>query len=130
MRPRTNKSRPGFIPLGIDLIEIKKARRFYRAHEDRLGSLFSKKELRTIRRSKKPYERMAVLLAAKEAVFKALRAPWMGPAGFREIRLVPVSRRRPQFKGVRFRLAFENTKNYVIARCYPGVSDTHVLGSD
>ena len=49
--------------LGVDLIELKKAKAFYSAHQDRLPAF--------IRKSKRPVEALAFYLAKQEAVFKA-----------------------------------------------------------
>ena len=75
--------------LGVDLIELKKAKSFYRAYKSRLGSFFSDEEIKVIQRSKKPHESFAILLAAKEAAFKALPQPEIGIAAFRKIEILP-----------------------------------------
>jgi phosphopantetheine--protein transferase-like protein len=75
--------------LGVDLIELKKAKSFYRACKKRLSSFFSDTEIGYIRRSKKPHESFAILLAAKEAAFKALSQPGVGIAAFRNIEILP-----------------------------------------
>ena len=49
--------------LGVDLIELKKAKTFYLAHRKRLPAF--------IRRSRRPVEALAFYLAKKEAVLKA-----------------------------------------------------------
>ena len=76
-------------PLGVDLIELKRAKRFYRTYKNRLGSFFSDTEIGVIQRSKKPHESFAILLAAKEAAFKALPQPGVGIAAFRNIEILP-----------------------------------------
>ena len=83
-------------PLGVDLVEIKKAKSFYDRHKENLGSYFTKREILEIRRSKKPHVQMALALAVKEAMFKARRA--------RSSRSV--------------RLSFVKKKDYVIALAY------------
>ena len=57
----------------------------------------------------RPHERLAVLLAAKEAVFKTLRHPWMGIEGFRKISVKPLK------KGLK--ISFIKNKKYVVALC-------------
>jgi len=57
--------------LGIDLVEIKKAKSFYDRHKENLGSFFTAREVLEIKQSKKPHVQMALCLAAKEALFKA-----------------------------------------------------------
>ena len=70
-------------PLGVDLIEIKKAKRFYKSHEDRLDSFFSSREIAYLKESGRPYENLAILLASKEAAFKAVPRLGTGLAAFR-----------------------------------------------
>ena len=49
--------------LGVDLIELRRAKAFYLAHRGRLPVF--------IRKSKRPVETLAFYLAKKEAAFKA-----------------------------------------------------------
>jgi len=74
-----------FPRLGVDLIELAKARAFYRRHQRALGSFLTAAEAGYVRRGpEEPHVRLARLLTAKEAVFKASRhGAWMGPSGFR-----------------------------------------------
>ena len=104
--------KPSRLSLGVDLVEIKKAKKFYQTHRHHLVSFFSKTEVSSIRRSKKPYERLALLLAAKEAVFKSLDLPWMGPGGFRKI----VCEQK------KLHLSYLVTKNYVVVCCQPSLN--------
>lgn len=115
-----------FPRLGVDLVEIQKAKDFYRAHRDRLKDWLAPEEISYIRESRKPYESLAVLLAAKEAVFKALSRPWMGPFGFGDIQIVPGKNKVScRFRGPfepfdgkkRFTLSFYKDKRYVVALC-------------
>ena len=91
---KTGKT-PSF-PLGIDLIELNKAKKIYRSHKQRLDSLFSDKELSYIQKSRKPHEAFGVLLAAKEAAFKALSPPGTGIASFKNIEIYPECKDRIQ----------------------------------
>jgi phosphopantetheine--protein transferase-like protein len=120
------------LPLGIDLIEFKKAKSFYRAHRDALSSFFSIEETGYIRQSPKPHECLALLLSAKEAVFKTLSAPWMGPTGFRNIQIVPRGDGEFSFKlkgplkkfsskQSTSKIAFIKRRKYVLAHCRPAV---------
>ncbi|MGH7198278.1 MAG: 4'-phosphopantetheinyl transferase superfamily protein [Candidatus Omnitrophota bacterium] len=95
--------------LGVDLVEIRKAKSLYQNCKRDLGSLVSREEAASIRRSRKPHERLAAILAAKEAVFKAQLRPDAGFLRFRDIRL----KRRPHD----WKLSFRKTKEYVIAQC-------------
>lgn len=112
--------------LGVDLIELKKARSFYREHKDRLGSFFSPKEVVFIRKSRRPYEGLAVVWAAKEAVFKTIAKPGLGFWTLKSIRVKPDARQPGVFmaecpekigvaKGLRIHLM--RTRDYVVAKC-------------
>ena len=114
--------------LGIDLVEYKKARAFYSRHKNRLTSYFAKAEISMIENGDKPHETLAMILAAKEAVFKSSNAPWMGTHGFREILIVAYGDRRLSFRlrgnfkrsFTRRRqpeLTFLKCRDYVIAKC-------------
>jgi phosphopantetheine--protein transferase-like protein len=76
-----------FPGLGIDLVEIKKAKTFFKRHASRLDSFFTKSEMRFIFSESNRCENLALLLAAKEAVFKTKGAAWMGPRGFKTIKI-------------------------------------------
>lgn len=98
--------------LGVDLVEMKRARDFYRAHKTRLPEFFSAPELSYVRASRRPYERVAALLAAKEAAFKASGRAWMGISGFRSIRL-SVKRGRLWWRGRA--LGIFSNRDFVVA---------------
>jgi phosphopantetheine--protein transferase-like protein len=107
------------LPIGVDILEWKKASAFYAKHRLRLGAMFSPPERRLVERSKDPERKFAMLFAAKEAAFKARGGAWMGVSGFRRIRL---SERSP----LRFRVAgrgslevkLQKERGHVIACCY------------
>ncbi len=96
--------------LGVDVVEINRARSFYALHKKRLGSFFTKREIRFIETQARPHEGLAILLAAKEAAFKAARRVWMGPAGFKDIEVV-------RGKNTRLKISYTKTKKYVVAQC-------------
>ena len=96
-------------PLGVDLIEMQKARSLYQNCKHDLESLVSREEAASIRKSRKPHERLAAILAAKEAFFKAKHGSATGLLRFRDIQL----KRRPHD----LKLSFRKTKDYVIAQC-------------
>ena len=116
-------------PLGVDVVEFKKAGRLYRSHKNRLGSFLSTPEISYVKKSARPEESLALLLAAKEAVFKSLPLSWMGPAGFGKIQILPkknkkfsfrlkgdlkkVSPRRP------LELSYVKTADCVVMQCRP-----------
>jgi phosphopantetheine--protein transferase-like protein len=115
MSPRTSPV------LGVDLVEIEKARGFYARHKNRLFAFFSPGEIRYIRRGKTA-ERLAILLAAKEAAFKAAPgSAWMGPEGFRGIRISPERGKKLSFRvaGASARLTLEASvhSHYVTVTC-------------
>ena len=110
--------------MGIDLVEIKKARLFYRNHKKSLASFFSPEEAKYIRRGENPPVNLARVLAAKEAVFKAVRLPAMGPALFERIRVVPTRRgifhcrvREGRSRPKTLEISFIRGERYVVAKC-------------
>ena len=114
-----------FPSLGVDLVEIKKAESFYRRHAGKLDSFFNSKEISFMKR--RSCERLAMLLAAKEAVFKWTGLPWMGPANFKNVRILP-GKRKMSFRltgalavkdpaARSAQLSFFKNKHYVIAQC-------------
>ncbi len=108
------------LPLGVDIVEWKKARAFYGAHRGRLDSFLSPSEMKFIGKNQKPYEGLATLFAAKEAVFKALGVSWFGPEKFRKIRIRPVSADTFLFTGTRgrkFRITTQKSSRHVVACC-------------
>ena len=115
--------KPFLFPLGIDLIEIKKAKRLYEFHKDRLGSFFSPREITYIERSRKPHENFAVLLALKEAVFKAELRFGTGLAVFRNIEMIPRNKKKFSMrlnekpKKVNYKFFILRNKKYVVAQC-------------
>jgi len=96
-------------PLGVDLIEMQKSRSLYRNCKHDLESLVSREEALSIRKSRKPHEKLAAILAAKEAVFTAQNGSATGLLRFRDIQL----KRRPND----LKLSLRKTKDYVIAQC-------------
>ena len=125
MRRRVSSSK---LFLGVDIVEYKKARVFYSHHQNRLKTYFNKEEVLLIQKGQKPYETLALLLAAKEAVFKSSGLAWMGTDGFRKIRILSQKnsqlsfRLRGNFKKSFMRrpvsaLSFVKSRDYVIAEC-------------
>ena len=108
-------------PPGVDLIEMKKADSLYRAAAGRLSSLFSREEVRYIRNGRHPQERLARLLTAKEAVFKATPSQTTGVIPFRSIRVLQAGRIRRRLDDPRTKLVVRREGAYVIAHCGPCV---------
>lgn len=117
--------------LGVDLVEWGKADLFYKTHRDRLAEIFHPDEAAAIRKSSDPGRTCAAYLAAKEAVFKAFAFTWMGPQGFRDIRIVRAENKKLSFRlEGRFRrfseiaskpqLSLLERNHYVIAQVRPG----------
>ena len=114
------------LPLGVDILEWKKAGGFYREHRLRLGSLLYPQELAFVRRSRRPTQAFAQVFSAKEAVFKALGASWMGVSGFKEIEIFPQKRFSFRLKGalkknftqkVPLKISFKKNRRCIVALC-------------
>ena len=116
------------LPLGVDILELKKASAFYSRHRARLSTLFHPGELAFVTASAKPSEAFAFVFAAKEAVFKALDAPYLGIEGFRDIHLFPKKnfsfrlsgrlKKKLSFSSA-LKISFRKTKRHLIATCHP-----------
>jgi phosphopantetheine--protein transferase-like protein len=109
--------KPSFL-LGVDILEWKKARSFYRAHGERLGAWLSEAERDFVETKTKPHEAFAMIFAAKEAVLKALGAQTVGPDALRSIRLVP--RRAGKFGVIgrsRLEVRIRRHQKHVVACC-------------
>ena len=113
-------------PIGVDILEWKKAGGFYRQHRARLGSLLHPRELSFVKGSRRPPEAFAQLFSAKEAVFKALGASWLGVSGFRDIEIFPKKDFSFRLKGTlkknlpqraSLKISFEKKRRYIIAIC-------------
>ena len=99
------------LPLGVDILEWKKARSFYRTHRDRLSDWLTNEERRFVEKKEKPHEAFAMIFAAKEAAFKAFG---------RECRLVPVSSRLFGVEGrSRVAITVHRHRRHVVACCLP-----------
>ena len=116
-------------PLGVDILEWKKAAAFYGNHRDRLGALFHPNELAFVRHSAKPKKAFALVFSAKEAVFKALGGSFMGISGFRDIQLFPKKNfsfklkgrlKKNSLLGPSLKVSFKKTRRHVVATCHPG----------
>jgi holo-[acyl-carrier protein] synthase len=78
-----------WIGLGVDILEVGRMESFLKDHKDRLERVFSPSEKNWAFSKEKPEERLALLFAGKEAVFKSLG---LSPTMFfrwREIEIVP-----------------------------------------
>ncbi len=108
---------------GVDLIEIKKAKRLYKTHKNRLNSFFSLQEIAFINKNERPHENLAILLASKEAAFKAMPRFGTGLAAFRNIEIVPQKENKffLRLKGTSKKTALKfsilRNKKYVVVQC-------------
>ena len=107
--------------IGVDLVELKKARAFYARHRSRLSMLLSRREMAYLSRSKKRSECLALLLAAKEAVWKKEGHGGVGIAGFRQIEIIstPPDRFSYRVSGAlrRGKISFISNRDFVVAQC-------------
>lgn len=96
-------------PLGVDILEWKKARSFYKTHSARLAEWLSEDERRFVEKKQKPHEAFAMIFAAREAVFKALGE---------ERGLVPVSSGRFAVRGKKnLEVTVRRHRRHVVACC-------------
>jgi len=79
------KSGPQSLRVGIDLVEVKKIRETLEQREALQESVFTSDELSYASQQKNPYNSLAALFAAKEAVFKALGTGLSGEMDWREV---------------------------------------------
>ena len=115
-------------PLGVDMLEWKKAKAFYDAHREKLARFLCPTEMVFVRTSRKPYKSLAMILSAKEAVFKTLGISWMGLSGFRCIQILPgKSRFSFRLKGdlqkklsrkTLLEISFAKSRRHVVATCH------------
>ena len=113
-------------PIGVDILEWKKAGGFYREHSSRLDALLHPQELTFVQRSRKPAQAFAQVFSAKEAVFKALGASWMGVSGFKEVEIFPKKDFSFRLKGalkknftrkVPLKISFQKNRRCIVALC-------------
>ena len=107
------------LPIGVDILEWKKARSFYREHRKRLGQWLTREERSFVEGRPKPDEAFAMIFAAKEAVFKAIGSSSTGPEALRKIRLLPQAQGR--FKVLdhsKLQVSTLRHRRHVVACCY------------
>ena len=115
--------------VGVDMLEWKKARAFYKAHREKLATFLCPAETGYVQSSHRPYESLAMILSAKEAVFKAIGVSWMGISGFERIQILPGKNRFSfRLKGIfskkfsrknPLEISFTKHRLYVVAHCHP-----------
>ena len=112
------------MPLGVDLIEIQRAKLFYKNHRKNLKSILNQEETEYLESGNR-HERLAVLLASKEAVFKAIDGSRSGINTFQDIQIFPNNkfsfavRKRISQKITGLKLSVLKNKRFVIVRCEP-----------
>lgn len=86
--------------VGIDLVEVREAQRLLERWGDRLlQRVLTESERGYVTRYAKPAKYLAVRLAAKEAVYKALQSlPGAAEIGWREIEVERTERGRPSIR--------------------------------
>lgn len=100
--------------IGVDLLEFKRVKSFYEAHRESLDSVLDAAEVDYVRQGgAKPAERLARVLAAKEAVYKALGGAAGGIAGFLDVRVVSRKNGKISFKGLK--IQFHKNKKFLVA---------------
>jgi phosphopantetheine--protein transferase-like protein len=115
--------------LGVDLVELERAKYFYKTHKKTLLDYFSPREVSFIESCQRPIERLAIILGAKEALFKASGSKKPSVLEFRTIEIIPGKKKFSyKLKGTskknsRFDAALEisiiRTKKYTVVQCYP-----------
>ena len=110
--------KPSF-PLGVDILEWKKAGDFYRLHQHRLSDWLTADEKKFVAGRQKPYEGFAMIFAAKEAASKALGLSAAGPEALRSIRLKPRnSRKFSVLKHTLLEVTVSRHRRHVVACCH------------
>ena len=105
---KTQSLQPNLI--GVDLIEMKKIKAFYRLHRDRLSSFLKPYEMNLVRRSLSPERTLAEILAATESLYKA-GSRGKRRSGFENIRLTPAL--------LKEKILFIKNKRFVVALVKP-----------
>jgi len=77
-----------------------------------------------------PHKKLALYLAAKEAIFKASKSAWMGREGFSHIRILDKGKGQLSFKLFgQFKnklnennmvVSYKSNNRFVVASCQPG----------
>ncbi|WP_308534067.1 NAD(P)H-hydrate dehydratase [uncultured Peptoniphilus sp.] len=100
--------------LGIDIVKISRIEKIYKKHQNFLEKIFGEEEIAYIKKRKYPYERIAGLFAAKEAIIKAMDFEFnFSP---KEIEILRFGK-KPYgfFKGEIFDLSISHEKDYALA---------------
>jgi holo-[acyl-carrier protein] synthase len=86
----------GVLDLGVDVVEVARMRAFAARHPERLGELFTARELAYCRGRRGAAESLAARFAAKEAAFKALGTLSGFTADWRSVELASEREGKPR----------------------------------
>lgn len=101
--------------IGIDIVEVNRIKKIMRDHENFLAKVFNEDEIKRIEKRKKPYERIAGMYAAKEAVAKAMTTG-IGKISFHDIKIKYIENLPyAEVFGKKFYLSISHEKNYAVA---------------
>lgn len=101
--------------IGIDIVEVNRIKKIMTDHENFLAKVFNEDEIKRIEERKNPYERIAGMYAAKEAVAKAMTTG-IGEISFHDIKIKYIENLpHAEVFGKKFYLSISHEKNYAVA---------------
>ena len=101
--------------IGIDIVEVNRIKKIINDHENFLTKVFNEDEIKRIEKRKKPYERVAGMYAAKEAVAKAMTTG-IGKISFHDIKIKYIENLPyAEVFDKKFYLSISHEKNYAVA---------------
>lgn len=101
--------------IGIDIVEVNRIKKIMRDHENFLAKVFNEDEIKRIEKRKNPYERIAGMYAAKEAVAKAMTTG-IGKISFHDIKIKYIENLpHAEVFDKKFYLSISHEKNYAVA---------------
>ena len=101
--------------IGIDIVEVNRIKKIMDDHENFLAKIFNEDEIKRIEERKNPYERIAGMYAAKEAVAKAMTTG-IGEISFHDIKIKYIENLpHAEVFGKKFYLSISHEKNYAVA---------------
>lgn len=99
---------------GLDIVKIKRIRDLYKKHPNFMDKIFTEEEITYINKRKNPFERMAGIFAAKEAIIKANESQITFPP--KEIEIFHQGKKPyGRFKDELYQLSIAHEKSYAIA---------------
>ena len=101
--------------IGIDIVEVNRIKKIMSDHENFLAKVFNEDEIKRIEERKNPYERIAGMYAAKEAVAKAMTTG-IGEISFHDIKIKYIENLPyAEVFDKKFYLSISHEKNYAVA---------------